>query len=114
MICYKAQRWRVREKNYPFRGNTSAPRTWDAKVLQGTALRCNFKAQLNNMFVIEISVCRVLPEFKCTATRGDLIVTKTSRTEVGQQMRSGDLPAYLSLNCLLNGTVGTGILSADI
>ena len=31
--------------------------------------------------------------------------TRTSRTEFGQQMRSGDLPAYLSLNCLLNGIV---------
>ena len=30
---------------------------------------------------------------------------KTSRTEFGQQMRSGDLLAYLSLNCLSNGTV---------
>ena len=30
---------------------------------------------------------------------------KTSRTEFGQQMRSGDLPAYLSLNCFLNGIV---------
>ena len=28
---------------------------------------------------------------------------RTSRTEFGQQMRSGDLPAYLSLNRFLNG-----------
>ena len=28
--------------------------------------------------------------------------TKTSRTEFGQQMRSRELPAYLSLNRLLN------------
>ena len=28
---------------------------------------------------------------------------KTSRTEFGQQMRSRELPAYLSLNRLLNG-----------
>ena len=28
---------------------------------------------------------------------------QTSRTEFVQQMRSGDLPAYFSLNCLLNG-----------
>ena len=27
----------------------------------------------------------------------------TSRTEFGQQMRSGELPVYLSLNCLFNG-----------
>ena len=30
---------------------------------------------------------------------------KTSRTEFGQQMRSGDLLAYLSLNHLLNGVL---------
>ena len=30
---------------------------------------------------------------------------KTSRTEFGQQMRSGDLTAYLSLNCLSDGLV---------
>ena len=30
-------------------------------------------------------------------------VTKTSRTEFGQQMRSREVPAYLSLNRLLNG-----------
>ena len=35
---------------------------------------------------------------------------KTSRTEFGQQMRSGGLPAYLSLNCLLNGIVLDAIL----
>ena len=31
------------------------------------------------------------------------IARETSRTEFGQQMRSGELPAYLSLNRLLNG-----------
>ena len=30
---------------------------------------------------------------------------KTSLTEFRHQMRSGDLPAYLSLNCLFNGVV---------
>ena len=30
------------------------------------------------------------------------LLKKTSLTEVRHQMRSGDLPAYLSLNCLFN------------
>ena len=31
--------------------------------------------------------------------------TRTSRTEFGQQMRSGGLLSYLSMNCLLNGVL---------
>ena len=31
------------------------------------------------------------------------VTKQTSQTEFGQQMRSGDLPAYLSLNCVSNG-----------
>ena len=37
--------------------------------------------------------------------RSHLISMITSRTEFGQQMRSGDLLAYLSLNRLLNGVL---------
>ena len=35
-----------------------------------------------------------------TGREADFIITIVGRIEFGDQMRSGDLPAYLTLNCL--------------
>ena len=40
-----------------------------------------------------------------TLYRWTSFCAKTSRTEFGKQMRSGDLLSYLSMNCLLNGGI---------